>query len=49
MEADLMKPKTVLQWHADAFLAMVAVEVTTERRPSSPQPRNASPDPTLES
>jgi hypothetical protein len=29
--------------------AMVAVEISAERRPSSHQPRNASLDPTLES
>ena len=47
--AELMKPKTVLKWHAACLSAMVAVEISAERRPSSDQPRNASADPTTES
>src|SRR5499433_1103207 len=45
--AELMKPKTVLQWHEHAFLQWWQLEISTERGPSNHPPGNASVDPTF--
>jgi hypothetical protein len=47
--AELMKPNTVLKWHEQAFLKLVALEISTQWRPSNHQPGNTSTDPTFES
>ena len=47
--AELMKPKTVLQWRQDAFLQWWRLEIPAESRPTSDQPRHAGADPTTES
>src|SRR6516165_10211924 len=44
---ELMKPKTVLQWHGHAFLQWCRWK--SERRPSNHPPGNASLDSTFES
>ena len=43
--AELMKPKTVLQWHGHAFLQWCRWK--SERRPSNHPPGNAGVDPTV--